>query len=68
MTRKAYTIPNMICPACVSHLEALEDELEGVLFVKANYRKQHMELEFDENRISEAEIREAIAELGYEIG
>jgi copper chaperone CopZ len=68
MTRKAYTITNMICPACVNHLEALEDELEGILFIKANYRKQHMELEFDESRISEGEIRAAIAELGYEIG
>jgi Cu+-exporting ATPase len=68
VTRSAYTITNMICPACVSHLEALEDELEGILFVKANYRKQHMDIEFDENRISEEEIRAAIAELGYEIG
>ncbi len=67
MARATFTIPNMICPACVMHLEELEDELEGVLFVKANYRKQRMDVEWDESRISEQEIRDAVAEIGYEI-
>ena len=65
--RTTYTIPNMFCPACVLHLEALEDELDGVLFVKANYRKQRMDVEFDETLIAEEDIRSAVAELGYEI-
>jgi copper chaperone CopZ len=67
MARTTFTIPNMICPACVMHLEELEDELEGILFIKANYRKQSMDVEWDESRISEQQIRAAVAEIGYEI-
>jgi copper chaperone CopZ len=67
MMRKTFTIPNMHCPACVMHLEALEDELQGIRFIQANYKKQRMDVEFDESVISEGEIRTAVSELGYEI-
>lgn len=65
--RATFTITNMICPACVMHLEELEDELEGVLSIQANYKKQRMDVEFDETAISEAQIRAAVNEIGYEI-
>ncbi len=67
MTRITYTIPNMSCPACVMHLEALEDELDGVKAVHANYKKQRMDVDFDEGRISDQQIRRAVAKLGYQI-
>ena len=67
MQRIKLTIPNMICPACVMHLEELEDELPGILFIKANYRSQSMNVEFDENQISEEEIHKAVEGIGYEI-
>lgn len=65
--RVSYKIPNMSCSACVMHLEALEDKLDGIVYVKANYRQQRMEVEFDETRIAEQKIRAEVAELGYEI-
>lgn len=65
---KTFHIPNMTCSACVMHLENLEDEFDGILFVKASYQKQRMEIEFDESKISEKQIRDAVAELGYQIG
>ncbi|MFM8321897.1 MAG: heavy-metal-associated domain-containing protein [Chloroflexota bacterium] len=67
MARVTYSIPNMICPACVMHLEELEDELPGILMIKASYQKQRMDVEFDEQRVSDQQIRAAVAELGYEI-
>ena len=67
MRRLTFTIPNMVCPACVIHLEELEDELPGILFVKASYRAQRMDVEFDENQVSEEEIRKGVSELGYKI-
>jgi copper chaperone CopZ len=48
-------------------LQGLEDELEGVRCIDASYIKQRMEVDFDENRISEQEIRLAVARLGYQI-
>jgi copper chaperone CopZ len=67
MARSILTIPNMMCPACVMHLEELEDELPGILFIKASYHKKRLEVEFDESRVSEQEIRQAVTDIGYEI-
>jgi copper chaperone len=67
MAHLTFNIPNIICPACVMHLEALEDELDGVLFVKASYQKQRMDVEFDESQVSEQAIRAAVEEMGYQI-
>jgi len=67
MTRVTLTIPNMSCPACNMHLEALEDELPGIRFIQANYKKQRMDVEFDETQIELDEIRAAVIELGYDI-
>jgi copper chaperone CopZ len=65
--RKTYTISNMVCPACEMHLEELEDELRGILSIQASYKKQRLEVEFDEKTISEAQIRAAVKEIGYDI-
>jgi copper chaperone CopZ len=67
MTHFAWTIPNMTCPACVMHLENLEDELPGILSIKASYHKKRLEGDYDESQVSEGEIRQAVVELGYEI-
>ena len=67
MARTTFNIPNITCPACVMHLEALEDELKGILSVRASYHKQRMDVEYDDKTISLSEIRNAVAKLGYEI-
>jgi Cu+-exporting ATPase len=55
----------MHCSACVMKLEGLEDDLSGVKRVEASYQKQSMLVEYDDSKVSEEEIRKAIAELGY---
>jgi len=67
MARLTFNIPNIICPACVMHLEGLEDDLTGILFVKASYQKQRMDVEFDESQVSEQAIRAVVEEMGYQI-
>jgi copper chaperone CopZ len=57
----------MTCPACVMHLEELEDELPGILFIKASYHKKRLEVDFDESLVSEQVIRTAVIDIGYEI-
>ncbi len=63
--KKTFHIPDMHCSACVMKLEGLEDDLPGVKRVEASYQKQSMVVEFDDGKVSEGEIRKAIAELGY---
>ena len=60
-----FQVTDMHCPNCAMHLEALEDELEGVRRIQASYQKQTMEVEFDETVIHTDEIIQAAAEIGY---
>ncbi|MBN1887512.1 MAG: heavy-metal-associated domain-containing protein [Thermoflexales bacterium] len=67
MTKQIFQIPDMHCPACVMRLEGLEDELPGIKRVRASYQKQHMEVEYDHDLVTEAQIVAAIAKKGYTI-
>ena len=67
MVKKVFEIADMHCTACAMRLEAIEDELEGVRSVRASYQKARMEVEFDETRVSEAAIIEAVKEKGYRV-
>jgi copper chaperone CopZ len=49
-------------------LESLEDDLPGVQQVSGSYQRQRLDVVYDEGEVSEAEIRAAIAELGYTAG
>lgn len=48
-------------------LERIEDTLPGVLLAEASYHKRQMVVEFDETRVSEAQIHEAIRRMGYAV-
>ena len=63
--KKIFHIENMLCSNCVMHLEALEDELPGIIQIHGSYQKQQLIVEFNETQISENQIRSAIQELGY---
>jgi copper chaperone CopZ len=65
MTRTTFRITDMHCPNCAMHLDALEDELPGVKSVSASYAKGTMVVEYDEGKITESQIREAVNKKGY---
>ena len=65
MTRLLLHIPDMQCSSCAMKLEGIEDELPGILMTKASYHKQTLEVEFDEGRVSEAQILQEVERLGY---
>jgi copper chaperone CopZ len=65
MTKTIFRVPDMHCTMCVMHLEGIEDELTGVRRVKADYRKQQMEVEYDEMQVSIKQIVALARELGY---
>jgi copper chaperone CopZ len=68
MTKKIFRITDMHCPSCPMRLEGIEDTLTGIYKIKASYQKQNLEVEFDEAKVSEEQIRGAIMKLGYTIG
>jgi copper chaperone CopZ len=65
MTRIKFQITDMHCPNCAMHLDALEDELPGVKSASASYAKGTLVVEYDESKITEALIRDAVREKGY---
>jgi copper chaperone len=63
--KQVFHVPDMHCPACVMRLEGIEDELPGIRRIAASYRKQRLEVEYDEAKITEAQIVTAAEALGY---
>jgi copper chaperone CopZ len=65
MLKKTFSIPDMTCSNCAMKLESLEDVLAGVKEINASYHKLQMVIEYDETRLSEAEIVAAVKKKGY---
>ena len=60
-----FRVPDMNCPNCAMHLEGLEDEVPGIKHIAASYKKQTMEVEFDENMLTVEQIVTAANSIGY---
>jgi P-type Cu+ transporter len=65
MTKKTFKIEGMHCTSCALMIESdLEDA--GVTS-SCNYAKETLEVEFDEKKIKEEEIRKVVAVSGYTV-
>jgi copper chaperone CopZ len=60
-----FRVLDMECTNCAMHLEGLEDELPGVKRIAASYKKQTMEVEFDETKLTVQQIITAANAIGY---
>ncbi len=67
MVKQVFRVTDMHCSNCVMRLEGLEDDLPGVKRVRASYKKQQMEVEYDEGTVSAAQIVAAIQKFGYTV-
>lgn len=65
MIKKTYRVPDMHCTNCAMRLEGLEDHLPGLKHVRVSYRKQQMDIEYDETLVDATRIIDAIRRLGY---
>jgi copper chaperone CopZ len=48
------------------NIEGIEDDLPGIKQVSASYQKGQMVVEFDEAKVSEAQILAAVEKRGYQ--
>jgi len=67
MVKQIFRVTDMHCSNCVMRLEGLEDDLPGVQRVRASYKKQQMEVDYDEAAVSATQIVAAIQKLGYTV-
>jgi copper chaperone CopZ len=65
MIKKTFRVSDMHCPNCAMTLEGLEDDLPGIRQISASYQKMQMTVEYDEAKVSESQILEAVKSKGY---
>jgi copper chaperone CopZ len=66
MVKISYRVEGMHCPNCAMNVESIEDDLPGIKQVYASYQKGQMVVEFDEAKVSEAQILAALEMRGYQ--
>lgn len=65
MATQHFKLENLSCPSCITHLEAMGDDVPGIHKVDASYRSSSMKVEYDEAKQSTQGIMAAVSELGY---
>jgi copper chaperone CopZ len=65
MIKKIFKVSDMTCSNCAMKLESLEDVLDGVKEINASYHRLEMVIEYDESKLTDAEIIIAIKKKGY---
>ena len=64
MTTQHFKLENLSCPSCIAHLETMEDK-DGITKVDANFKRQTMQVEYDEVLHTPGAIVGYVAEMGY---
>lgn len=67
MVKKIFRVDGMHCSNCAMNIEGIEDDLPGIKQISASYQKGQMVVEFDEARVSENQILEAVKGRGYQV-
>lgn len=67
MIKKMFTVAGMHCTNCAMRIEEIEDELPGVRQVSASYQRMQMLVEYDESKVNEAQLIEAVEGKGYTV-
>ncbi len=67
MTEKTLKVPDMSCGHCKAAVEGELSKLSGVESSLADVEKGTVELTYDEGRVSNEQLVEAIEEAGYTV-
>lgn len=65
MTEQKFNITGMTCSACQMHVENAVKKLDGVSCVNVNLITNTMDAEYDESKLSNSEIINAVKGAGY---
>ena len=66
MTKAKLKVDGMHCASCALGIDERLEELDGVSSAATSFRRGQTKLLFDESRVGLADLRSAIAELGYD--
>ncbi len=65
MIKNKFKIEGMHCASCAMSIDMELEDLEGVKSSNTSYAKGEVEVEYDNQKISEKQITEIIKKLGY---
>jgi len=65
MIKKRYQIEGMHCTGCTIAVEGAIEDVPGVKSVNADYARQTADVEFDEIKVTDADIAAAVELAGY---
>ncbi len=65
--KRVYKVEGMSCVNCARTIQIALSRKEGIKDVEVSFELGRVRVEFDEERISEEEIKRAIEELGYRV-
>ena len=63
--REKIKIYEMTCTSCENRVEKAVRQLEGIIYAKASYSGQYMEIEYDDELCSMNNIKDAVKNAGY---
>ncbi|NLB90944.1 MAG: copper-translocating P-type ATPase, partial [Clostridiales bacterium] len=63
--KEKFEVQGMTCSACALNVEKAVQKIPGVSSVQVNLMNNHMQVVFDENNTSVAQIANAVADAGY---
>ncbi len=65
MTKKSYKVIGMDCTSCAM---LIESDLEDVgVKASCNYAREILEVEYDEQKVSEDKLKEVVKSSGYDL-
>ena len=65
MIKQQFKIQGMHCVGCAMTIDGAVEDLPGVKSASTNYKRQVAVVEYDEAKVTEVEILQAIHDAGY---
>lgn len=65
MMKKRFQIQGMHCVGCAMTVDGAIEDLPGVKSTSTNYARQTVDVEYDEKKVTEAQIITAVKQAGY---
>ncbi len=67
MIKKKYTVTGMTCASCQMHVQNAVSSLNGVISCQVNLLSNSMNVSFDEEKVTEEDMKKAVADSGYQM-
>lgn len=67
MIKKTFKISGMHCTSCAMNIDGELEDTEGIRSANTNYAKSETEVEFDQEKVKDKDIKSIIDRLGYQV-